>query len=112
MARSARALHPCTIHMQRYASSSPTTAAPGISRAPPTDAGLEALLDELKQVPAAAFEAFDTSSLMISPDSMRVRDDNPGQPTDYRGALRSFPVLWHAMNASRTFSKRPGGRNP
>jgi hypothetical protein len=32
-----------------------------------------ALLDELKQVPASAFEAVNTSSLMISPDSMKVR---------------------------------------
>ncbi len=32
-----------------------------------------ALLDELKQIPAAAFEAVDTSSLMISPDSMQVK---------------------------------------
>jgi hypothetical protein len=33
----------------------------------------EALLDELKRVPASAFEAVDTSSLMISYDSMQVR---------------------------------------
>jgi hypothetical protein len=33
----------------------------------------EGLLDELKQVPASAFEAVDTSSLMISRDSMAVR---------------------------------------
>jgi hypothetical protein len=33
----------------------------------------EALLDQLKQVPASAFEAVDTSSLMISPNSMQVR---------------------------------------
>lgn len=33
----------------------------------------EALLDELKQIPASAFEAVDTSSLMISPDSMQVK---------------------------------------
>lgn len=32
-----------------------------------------ALLDELKQVPAAAFEAVDTLPLMISPDSMKVK---------------------------------------
>ncbi len=32
-----------------------------------------ALLDELKQIPASAFEAVDTSSLMISPGSMRVK---------------------------------------
>jgi hypothetical protein len=32
-----------------------------------------ALLDQLKQIPASAFEAVDTSSLMISPDSMKVR---------------------------------------
>jgi hypothetical protein len=31
------------------------------------------LIDELKQVPASAFEAVDTSVLMISPDSMRAR---------------------------------------
>jgi hypothetical protein len=33
----------------------------------------EGLLDQLKQVPASAFEAVDTSSLMISYDSMQVR---------------------------------------
>jgi hypothetical protein len=33
----------------------------------------EELLDELKQIPAAAFEAVDTSSLMVDPDSMRVK---------------------------------------
>lgn len=33
----------------------------------------EGLLDELKRVPASAFEAVDTSSLRISRDSMRVR---------------------------------------
>jgi hypothetical protein len=33
----------------------------------------EALLDELKQIPASAFEAVDTSSLMISPNTMQVR---------------------------------------
>lgn len=33
----------------------------------------EALLDELKQVPASAFEAVDTSSLMVSPNSMKVK---------------------------------------
>ena len=33
----------------------------------------EALLDELKQVPASAFEAVNTSSLAISGDSMAVR---------------------------------------
>ena len=31
----------------------------------------EALLDELKDIPASAFEAVDTSSLMISPNSMQ-----------------------------------------
>ena len=31
------------------------------------------LLDELKNVPASAFEAVDTQSLMLSPDSMQVR---------------------------------------
>jgi hypothetical protein len=31
-----------------------------------------ALLDQLKRVPASAFEAVDTSSLMISPNSMQV----------------------------------------
>jgi hypothetical protein len=36
----------------------------------------EDLLDELKQVPAAAFEAVDTSSLMVSDNSMEV----PAQP--------------------------------
>jgi hypothetical protein len=33
----------------------------------------EGLLDELKRVPASAFEAVNTSSLMVSPDSMAVR---------------------------------------
>jgi len=33
----------------------------------------EGLLDELKQVPASAFEAVDTSSLMRDPDSMQVK---------------------------------------
>jgi hypothetical protein len=33
----------------------------------------EALLDELKDIPASAFEAVDTSSLMLSPNSMQVR---------------------------------------
>ncbi len=33
----------------------------------------EDLLDELKRVPASAFEAVDTSSLMVDPDSMAVR---------------------------------------
>lgn len=33
----------------------------------------DALLDELKSIPASAFEAVDTSSLMISVDSMQVR---------------------------------------
>lgn len=33
----------------------------------------EPLLDQLKQIPASAFEAVDTSSLMISRDSMRIR---------------------------------------
>lgn len=32
-----------------------------------------ALLDELKQIPASAFEAVDTSALMIAPDSMQVK---------------------------------------
>lgn len=32
-----------------------------------------AMLDQLKKVPASAFEAVDTSSLMISPNSMRVK---------------------------------------
>jgi hypothetical protein len=32
-----------------------------------------ALLDQLKQIPASAFEAVDTSSLMISPGSMQVK---------------------------------------
>jgi hypothetical protein len=44
---------------------------------PDTKAILQAFkkygLDQLKQVPASAFEAVDTSSLMISPDSMKVR---------------------------------------
>ena len=31
------------------------------------------LISELKQIPASEFEAVDTSPLMISPDSMRVR---------------------------------------
>jgi hypothetical protein len=31
------------------------------------------MLDELKKVPASAFEAVDTSSLMLSPNSMRVK---------------------------------------
>jgi len=33
----------------------------------------EGLLNELKQIPASAFEAVDTSSLMIQEDSMKVR---------------------------------------
>jgi hypothetical protein len=33
----------------------------------------EALLDELKDIPASAFEAVDTASLMISPNSMQVK---------------------------------------
>jgi hypothetical protein len=33
----------------------------------------EGLLDELKRIPASAFEAVDTSSLMISKDSMQVK---------------------------------------
>jgi len=33
----------------------------------------EDLLDELKEVPASAFEAVDASSLMVSPDSMEAR---------------------------------------
>ena len=33
----------------------------------------EALIDELKRIPASAFEAVDTSSLMISIDSMAVK---------------------------------------
>lgn len=33
----------------------------------------EPLLDELKQIPAAAFEAVDTSSLKLKPNSMQVR---------------------------------------
>lgn len=32
-----------------------------------------AMLDELKTIPASAFEAVDTSSLMVAPGSMRVR---------------------------------------
>lgn len=32
-----------------------------------------ALLDQLKKVPASAFEAVDTASLMVSPDSMKVK---------------------------------------
>jgi hypothetical protein len=32
------------------------------------------LIEELKQIPASAFEAVDTYPLMISPDSMKVRD--------------------------------------
>lgn len=33
----------------------------------------EGLIEQLKQIPASAFEAVDTSSLMISPDSMQVK---------------------------------------
>jgi hypothetical protein len=33
----------------------------------------EGLLDELKRIPASAFEAVDTSSLMISVNSMAVK---------------------------------------
>jgi hypothetical protein len=33
----------------------------------------EGMLDELKQIPASAFEAIDTSSLMINVDSMKVK---------------------------------------
>ena len=33
----------------------------------------EAFIDELKRIPASAFEAVDTSSLMIAPNSMQVR---------------------------------------
>ena len=33
----------------------------------------EGLIEELKQIPASAFEAVDTSSLMLSPDSMKVK---------------------------------------
>ena len=33
----------------------------------------EALIDELKRIPASAFEAVDTSSLMISIDRMAVK---------------------------------------
>ena len=42
----------------------------------PDVSGLE-LLDELKRIPASAFEAVDTAALMISPDSMRVRPQTP-----------------------------------
>jgi hypothetical protein len=37
----------------------------------------EALLDELKRIPASAFEAVDTSSLIVSPDSMAVKSPTP-----------------------------------
>jgi hypothetical protein len=40
----------------------------------------EELIEELKQIPGSAFEAVDTSSLMISPDSMQVRTRQPLQP--------------------------------
>ena len=38
------------------------------------------LVDELKQVPAAAFEAVDESSLMVSPDSGQARQTAPPPP--------------------------------
>ena len=42
-------------------------------RAPATRAGPNAMLDQLKQVPASAFEAVDESSLQISPNSGQAR---------------------------------------
>ena len=35
--------------------------------------GINDMLDELKSIPASAFEAVDTSSLMINRNSMRVQ---------------------------------------
>jgi hypothetical protein len=40
----------------------------------------EGVLDELKSIPAGAFEAVDASSLMVSPDSGQVRSSPPVLP--------------------------------
>ena len=49
-----------------------------------------AMLDELKSVPASAFQAVDESSLMVSPDSGQVRTGKRRHP---RPVVRRFPVI-------------------
>jgi hypothetical protein len=59
--------------MQRYGLALADNGTPWYFQGTADNRWPNALLDQLKQVPASAFEAVDTSSLMISPDSMKVR---------------------------------------
>jgi hypothetical protein len=59
--------------MQRYGLVLADNGSPWFFQGTAEDGWPEGLIKELKQVPAAAFEAVDTSSLMIDKDSLRVR---------------------------------------
>jgi hypothetical protein len=65
-----------------------------------------ALLDELKMVPASAFEAVDTSSLMVAGGSMRVSTATAAPTTSTSTATKSPSIV------SATPHKEPADSAP
>ena len=68
------------------------------------------LLDELKSVPASAFEAVDESSLMVAPDSGVVRRAAPTQGyrlVDARGGVYAFGTAAFEGSASTVHLAQP-----
>ncbi|MGZ4212781.1 MAG: hypothetical protein ACXVQV_06055, partial [Actinomycetota bacterium] len=68
-----------------------------------------AMLDELKKVPARAFEAVDESSLMISSDSGAVRTISPSSSTPRPAPAKGKPkaVAAHKATPSPSVSRSP-----
>jgi hypothetical protein len=82
-----------------------------------SDAWPEAMLDELKQVPAGQFEAVDESSLMVSPDSGQARTPGPSPSPSPSGFWRHWvpPVVVRptpGVPARPPRSVRPGAPRP
>jgi hypothetical protein len=69
------------------------------------------MLDELKSVPAGAFDAIDASSLMVDPNSGVVRGGNPGgpapPPTTARPRAAARPTPAPAAAAATTVAPPP-----
>ena len=72
------------------------------------------LVGEMKQVPASAFEAVESSSLMVSPDSMAVKPPTRPRKARYRppGTYRPFAPTTPPTRAPAPSPARVAGRAP
>ncbi|HUI02772.1 MAG TPA: hypothetical protein VLZ77_04470, partial [Acidimicrobiales bacterium] len=68
----------------------------------------QSLVDELKRVPASAFDAVDESSLMVSPDSGQVRTPSTATPAPVRPAPPTTTVVRPTAITTSSVAGPPG----